>query len=126
VTAVLPELDLDGPAAPPRANGELVFAEPWQGRAFGLVMTLSDRGVVPYARFRDALVARIGAWDADPPPGEQYSYYRCWLQALEQVLAEHGLLRTADLDARSSALAARPAGHDHARDDDPDHQHDHQ
>ena len=36
VTAVLPELDVDGPAAPPRSNGELVFAEPWEGRAFGL------------------------------------------------------------------------------------------
>lgn len=27
-------LDVDGPAAPPRANGELVFAEPWESRAW--------------------------------------------------------------------------------------------
>ena len=36
MTAVVHELDLQGPAAPPRANGELVFEQPWQGRAFGL------------------------------------------------------------------------------------------
>ncbi|MFD9651474.1 hypothetical protein [Streptomyces mirabilis] len=27
-------LDIEGPAAPPRSNGELVFAEPWESRAF--------------------------------------------------------------------------------------------
>ena len=27
------ELDLDGPSAPPRSNGALVFEEPWESRA---------------------------------------------------------------------------------------------
>lgn len=124
MTAVLPELDVDGPAAPPRANGELVFAEPWQGRAFGLAMTLTERGVVSYDAFRDALIAAIAAWEADPPAGEPYSYYRCWLQALEQVLDEQSLVPTADVDARSAAFAVRPAGHDHDHDHgDDDHHH---
>lgn len=120
MTAVLPELDVDGPAAPPRANGELVFAEPWQGRAFGLVMTLTEQGVVSYERFRDALIARIAAWEADPPAGEPYSYYRCWLQALEEVLDAQALVPTGEIDERSAVFAARPAGHDH---DDHDHDH---
>lgn len=122
MTAVLPELDVDGPAAPPRANGELVFAEPWQGRAFGLVMTLTEQGVVSYDAFRDALITRITAWEADPPAGEPYSYYRCWLQALEQVLDEQSLVPTAEVDERSAAFAVRPAGHDHDHEDD-DHSH---
>ena len=107
------ELDLDGPAAPPRANGELVFDEPWQGRAFGLAMALTERGVVAYDAFRDHLVARIAAWEADPPAGEPYSYYAHWLQALEDVLAAGSLVATVDVDARSEQYAARPAGHDH-------------
>ena len=37
-----PVLEIDGPAAPPRDNGELVFAEPWESRAFGLAVTLHD------------------------------------------------------------------------------------
>ena len=116
MTAVLPELDVDGPAAPPRANGELVFAEPWQGRAFGLAMTLTERGAVSSDAFRDALITRIAAWEADPPVGEPYSYYRCWLQALEQVLDAQALVPAAELDARSAAFAVRPAGHDHGHD----------
>lgn len=31
-------------APPPRANGELVFAEPWESRAFGMALTLHDSG----------------------------------------------------------------------------------
>ncbi len=123
MTAVLPELDIEGPAAPPRSNGELVFAEPWEGRAFGLVIALVDRGVLSYDAFRDALVACIAAWEADPPPGECWSYYRCWLQALEQVLDEQALVTSGEVDTRSATFAARPAGHDHSHDDHGDHHH---
>lgn len=119
-TGALRELDVDGPAAPPRSNGELVFAHPWEGRAFGLVMALVDRGVLPYDAFRDALVARVAA---APPSGSSASYYRCWLQALEQVLAERSLVEQEDLDARTAALEARPAGHDHAHHHGHDHDH---
>lgn len=119
MTAVVHELDLEGPAAPPRANGELVFDEPWQGRAFGLAMTLTEGGIVPYEAFRERLIARIAAWEAAPPAGEPYVYYAHWLQALEDVLAERALVASDEVDARSAAYAVRPAGHDHG------HEHDH-
>lgn len=119
MTAVLPELDVDGPAAPPRSNGELVFSEPWQGRAFGLVMALTERGVLSYDAFREALIARIGAEEQASPTG-QSDYYRCWLHALEQVLTDTAVVRRVDLDARAVAFAQRPAGHDH------EHEHDHE
>ncbi|WP_448627756.1 nitrile hydratase accessory protein [Geodermatophilus sp. URMC 64] len=109
-------LDIDGPAAPPRSNGELVFAEPWEGRAFGLTMALVDAGAIDYETFRTALIDRIAAADPDG-----FSYYRCWLQALEQVLAGAGLVSPQDVGARSAAFAARPAGHDHRH----EHGHDH-
>ncbi len=110
MTAVLPELDVDGPAAPPRSNGELVFAEPWQGRAFGLVMTLTERGVLSYDAFRSALVGRIAAEERSSGTSD---YYRCWLSALEQVLTQGAVLDPAELEARTAAFASRPAGHDH-------------
>ena len=102
-------LDVDGPAAPPRSNGELVFAEPWESRAFGLAMTLADTGAFEWEDFRQALIARIAAWDGDGP----YRYYRCWLEALERVLVTRGLVSDAALAERVAQLAARPAGHDH-------------
>jgi nitrile hydratase accessory protein len=106
-------LDVDGPAAPPRSNGELVFAEPWQGRAFGLTMALVDRGAISYPEFRERLIGRIACWEQAHPEGKDFSYYLCWLEALEQELAEQRLVVAGDLAARSAAFAVRPAGHDH-------------
>ncbi len=112
---VLP-LDVAGPAAPPRSNGELVFAAPWESRAFGLTMALVDRGVLSYDAFREALIARIAGWEAEHPAGECFSYYRCWLQALEQVVLAEALVSADDLALRSRTFARRPAGHDHDHD----------
>ncbi len=113
------ELDVAGPAAPPRSNGELVFAQPWEGRAFGLAMTLSGSGVLSYDDFRVALIGRIRAWEATHTEGEKYFYYRCWLEALVRVLDEKSLVAASDVTERAAALSARPAGHDHG-----DHHHD--
>ena len=125
MTVVVHELDRTGPAAPPRANGELVFEQPWQGRAFGLAMALTETGAMSYDEFRARLISRIAAWEADPPAGEPYSYYAQWLQALEDVLDEQALVVTADVDARSAILSARPAGHDHDHDGHDHEVHDH-
>ena len=48
------ELDIEGTAAPPRVNGEMVFEAPWEGRAFGLVMTLCERNVIEWEVFSRA------------------------------------------------------------------------
>lgn len=74
-------LDTEGPVAPPRSNGELVFAEPWEGRAFGMAVTLYEAGVFSWPEFQTALIARITAWTASQEHGEPYHYYRLWLGA---------------------------------------------
>ena len=113
-------LDLDGPGAPPRTNGELLFAEPWESRAFGMAVTLYDAGVFAWPQFQAALIARIADWERTARPGECYSYYRRWLEALEDVLASGGTVGADEVTARAGELARRPAGHDHT-----DHDHDH-
>ena len=121
----LSNLDIDGVAAPPRSNGELVFAEKWESRAFGLCMTLYDSGAFTWDEFRDELIAAIASWERDAKPGECYAYYRCWLTALERVVVTKQLLTADAMEDRAVALAARPAGHDHGHDHDHDHGHDH-
>jgi nitrile hydratase accessory protein len=106
-------LDVSGPGAPPRSNGELVFAAPWESRTFGLVLALHEAGLFAWEEFRQALMAEIRAWETDHPAGEEWSYYRCWQRALERLLGERGLVGRDALDARAQALADRPAGHDH-------------
>ncbi|MFZ1862982.1 MAG: nitrile hydratase accessory protein [Polyangiales bacterium] len=106
-------LDVTGTAAPPRQNGELVFEAPWERRVFGLTMALVERGAIEYARFREHLIAEIAAWEADHPPEESWSYYRCWARALESLLNQQSAVRSSELETRVEALAQRPHGHDH-------------
>jgi hypothetical protein len=78
-------------AALPRANGELVFDEPWQGRALGMgVVALERAGVslVEFSGFLAAAVARHG-FHADEPAAT--AYYAAWLDALEACLASRGV-----------------------------------
>jgi nitrile hydratase accessory protein len=114
-------LDIDGPAAPPRSNGELVFSAPWESRAFGMAVSLSEAGAFAWPVFQAALVARIDAWETASAPGEPYDYYQLWLAALEDVLSGVGAVGADEITARIQALAQRPQGHDHR--DDHDHPH---
>ena len=103
-------------AAPPRDNGELVFSEPWQARAFGLAADLVDGGCFTWDEFRVHLIEVIARWEtASGSDGatEPWDYYRCWLTALEQAVAERELLSGDTVTERAAAYAFRPAGHDH-------------
>jgi nitrile hydratase accessory protein len=82
-----------GDQAPlPRDNGELVFEEPWQGRALGMGVVVLERIGAPWPEFRRHLAAAIAA--RGEPAGESVAttYYSAWLDALEALLAERGLL----------------------------------
>src|SRR5437762_8913017 len=90
---------LDGTAALPRKNGELVFEAPWQGRVFGLAVSLSDREHYVWDEFRDQLIAEIGRADfvGDPSP-----YYERWLAAFERLMLDKGLLTQTEVDGRAA------------------------
>ena len=107
---VPPRLDVEGPAAPPRSNGELVFAAPWESRAFGLVMALHDGGLFEWEAFRQELIRAVARAEA---AGGEFSYYRCWLEALQTLLHDTGLVDVVAVEERAGELTARPAGHDH-------------
>lgn len=110
-------LELEGTAAaPPRRNGELLFAEPWEGRAFGLAVALHAGGTFEWEAFRQELIAAIARWEGSGSEPGSWSYYQCWLEALERVLATKGLVAARDVEERAGVLACRPAGHDHDHD----------
>ena len=66
--AVIDQVDavLVGSAKLPRDNGELVFEEPWQGRALGMGVVAMERFDITREEFRDALIVAIAAHPADP------------------------------------------------------------
>ena len=94
---------MTGDEALPRKNGELVFNEPWEDRAFGLAAALTESGVSNWADFRDRLI-EVSA-TADEHGGET-GYYERWFQALERLAPVRGLVTSAELNARTAALAS--------------------
>jgi nitrile hydratase accessory protein len=124
------ELDIAGMTAPPRANGELVFSAPWESRIFGVTVSLYDAGHFPWPSFQYELIRSIGRWEAGHADGETYSYWACWLDATERLLAGLDLVAPAAVDARAEQFAARGSGHDDVHDhgdhgDHDHHDHDH-
>jgi len=105
--------DVDDPAAPPRQNGELVFAAPWESRLFGLTMALHRAGRFEWEEFRRLLIDEIQSWQRAHPSGEAWSYYERWQVAFERLLATKDLCGEPELTARQAQLTNRPRGHDH-------------
>ena len=86
---------MDGSAALPRKNGELVFDEPWQGRVFGMAVALHEQGAFQWEEFRQTLIAQVAAAESRGGP---FVYYEVWLATFEDLLARRGLVTTAELD----------------------------
>lgn len=100
------DADLEGSVSPPRDNGEIVFAAPWERRVFGVTIALCRSGRCDWEDFRRNLIARIAEDERRP-------YWESWAAALEDALAGTGALEPAELNARHEAFLARPHGHDH-------------
>ncbi len=99
----LDELDL------PRHNGELLFTAPWEARAFGLAVVLSQQGVYAWKEFSQALAAHTAAAQTQ---GEAEAYYQRWLESLEHLACEKGLIQPEELAARMAQLTAHD-DHEH-------------
>jgi nitrile hydratase accessory protein len=118
------DLDLlEGASALPRSNGELVFEQPWHGSAFGLAVALAEQGVIDWEEFRAELVRHIAV--ATDEGQAEYSYYACWMAALQDLLAQKSLIDPAAVMQLASHIIATELehdDHDHASDEH-DHHH---
>jgi nitrile hydratase accessory protein len=100
-----PRIDVEGTAAPPRRNGELVFQEPWEGRAFGLAVALRDQRLFPWEAFRTKLIAAIAQADTHTAGQDRPAYYENWLAALQELLVESSILTPREIEERVKQFA---------------------
>jgi nitrile hydratase accessory protein len=75
----------------PAGDDEPVFAEPWEARAFAMVVSLHERELYTWAEWADALATRIKAAQAAGDSDIGDTYYHHWLGALEDLLARKGI-----------------------------------
>ena len=50
---------MSGLSALPRNNGELVFENPWEGRAFGVAVALTHAGRYQWRKFSNLFIEHI-------------------------------------------------------------------
>ena len=92
--------DMQGEIALPRSNGELVFAAPWEGRAFGIAVALNESGAYEWGDFQGRLAEEIAS---APQDDDASLYYERWLASLERLLLDQGMVTREELDARTAA-----------------------
>ena len=94
---------MEGQAALPRKNGELVFDAPWEGRAFGIAVALRGGGFYQWSDFRDRLIAEVARAQEKLPSS---TYYEQWLAALERLAVERGLITSEELNQRTDEVVS--------------------
>lgn len=91
---------IDDLAELPRDEGGPVFNEPWEAHAFALAVRLSESGCFSWSEWAATLSReiRIAQERGDPDLGQ--SYYHHWLNTLERLCAEKGLVSGAEMHRR--------------------------
>ncbi|MGL6110528.1 MAG: nitrile hydratase accessory protein [Rubrivivax sp.] len=105
-TALLPGM--------PQAEGEPVFAAPWQAQAFAMALALHQRGLFTWVEWAEALARQISAAQAAGDADQGDTYYQHWLAALETLVAQKGASSRDELgryrDAWDHAAERTPHG----------------
>jgi nitrile hydratase accessory protein len=98
---------LPGAGEIPRSEGELSFREPWEVRTLGIVVQMYEAGHFAWSEFQSELVAVIAEWE-DMDAGERpaWSYYACWQQAAERLIARKQFVTPAEFDERTEEFAS--------------------
>ncbi|HUR49744.1 MAG TPA: nitrile hydratase accessory protein [Acidimicrobiales bacterium] len=89
--------NMEGQAALPRDNGELIFAAPWEGRSLAMAVALVDHLGLEWEEFRQQLIASIAAEPERP-------YYESWTAALEALVVTQGLTDVDELTRRAEVV----------------------
>lgn len=88
------------------SDSDLKFAEPWEAKAFAIVVSLAQAGHISWPEWVACFAKEVAAASADEACGGQpRSYYAQWLSAAETLLAEKGMASPDQLQARRLSLA---------------------
>jgi nitrile hydratase accessory protein len=95
-------------------NGEPVFNEPWEAKAFAIVNHLAANAHCSWSEWTDYLTAEITATEQDAPGSK--AYYEQWMAACEKLLVEKGIIEVQAINQRMNDLIAEQES---------EHQHEH-
>lgn len=85
------------------------FAQPWEARAFALVLAASEKGSFSLKDFQQALIARVGTHEKMSCIASNEDYYSRWIEALEDILISHGVVSKDRIGASESHVISTAA-----------------
>lgn len=86
----------------PRDQGGPVFNEPWEAQAFALAVRLSEAGYFTWSEWATVLSQEIKAAQGRGDPDLGLTYYQHWLNALERICVDKGLVNRDDMRWRTA------------------------
>jgi nitrile hydratase accessory protein len=89
-----------------RDETDRAFDAPWQAQAFALVVRLSATGHFSWNEWVCVFSQEVARSPTRAGESENDTYYRQWLDALERIAVEKGLLAPGDAQERASAWRA--------------------
>jgi nitrile hydratase accessory protein len=91
---------------------EPVFNEPWEARAFALVVAMSQAGHFTWPQWVESLAHEIAQAQAtEAAGGKPTSYYEQWQAAAEKLMIDKGMTSVDQLRARRFAIAVSGPTH---------------
>lgn len=97
---------------PIAGDADVKFAEPWEAKAFAIIVELSRAGHFSWSDWVDCFSKEVAAADALEAAGlVSKTYYEQWLNAAETLLIEKGVTSRAQLQAKRFAIGAVGSTH---------------
>jgi nitrile hydratase accessory protein len=103
---------LQSRALPVCADGDMVFKEPWEAKAFAIVVTLSRNGCFAWPEWVDCFSRHVAeATKVEAAGGRAKTYYEQWADAAEELLVSKGVTSYEQLFARRFGAIAPSDSH---------------
>ena len=94
------------------ADGDMVFKEPWEARAFALIVSLSQAGYFTWSEWVDCFSAHVERATREEAAGSvPKTYYEQWVDAAEEILILKGATSAEQLLARRLGAIQANFGH---------------
>lgn len=92
---------------PASVDESLAFSQPWEARAFAIVVELSQAGHFSWGDWVDHFSEEVAAATAvEAAGGAPKTYYEQWLAAAEKLLVAKGLTSRDQLASKRFAIGA--------------------
>ena len=101
---------LDESIAYPSDDTGPVFRQPWEAKAFAMVVQMHAKGLFTWKEWVGHLTAVIAEEEAPDEDGSRYYYH--WLSACERLLAAKGIASSSQIGERED-LVVKEINHAH-------------